>query len=176
MDENKKALLQKLKALAEQGVGGEKINAQKLLNALMQQYGISDADLDDSNPVLCEFKCKSDIEEKLLIQTIFKVTNSRSMYTFSRRAGGRTIKHLWGCKCTAAQRVEIEFLFDFYKRVFVKDFDIFVAAFIQKHAIFGDTPSHEEPRRIDLEKLMRMEMLQKGLSDEKPVRQIEGKK
>ena len=44
---NKVELVKKLRALAENGCGGEKINAQKKLDELMAKYGITDDELDD---------------------------------------------------------------------------------------------------------------------------------
>lgn len=174
MQDNKRKLLQKMKALADQGVGGEKINAQRLLAGLIKKYGVTDADLDDEKPIPCEFKCKTDMEEKLLRQTIYKVTNETKMYGFTRCSSGRTIKHLVGCECTQAQKIEIEFLFDFYKRVYEKDAALFLEAFIQKHNIFGQLPEGEEPQEVELEKLRRMVTLQSGMSDETPQKQLTG--
>lgn len=39
--------------------------------------------------------------------------------------------------CTPAEKVEIEYLFDFYKRLWEKEKDAFLAAYIQKHRIFA---------------------------------------
>ena len=38
--------LERVKALAERGVGGEKENAEALLNRLMAKYGISEEDIE----------------------------------------------------------------------------------------------------------------------------------
>lgn len=40
--------LERVKALAERGVGGEKENAEALLNRLMAKYGISEEDIEDT--------------------------------------------------------------------------------------------------------------------------------
>lgn len=42
MDDKKKQLLNKLKALAERGVGGEKETAQRKLQELMEKYEIDE--------------------------------------------------------------------------------------------------------------------------------------
>lgn len=47
MDDKKKQLLNKLKALAERGVGGEKETVQRKLKELMKKYGVEEADLSD---------------------------------------------------------------------------------------------------------------------------------
>ena len=39
--------LERVKALAERGVGGEKENAEALLKRLMAKYGISEDDIED---------------------------------------------------------------------------------------------------------------------------------
>ena len=44
---DKTALLKKIRALAERGVGGEAENAEKLLARMMKKYGISEAELDE---------------------------------------------------------------------------------------------------------------------------------
>lgn len=173
---DKQEFLKKLKALAERGQGGEKINAQAKLNALMKKYGITEEELDDNCKQPYEFKCKNDIEEKLLRQTIYKVTNERgSAYGFVRTRTGRHIKHLLGCDCTKAQKLEIEFLFDFYKRTFNKDLKTLLDAFIQKHRIFGELKDGEEPQQIDPEELKRLLAMQDGLSNDKPQKQIEAR-
>lgn len=57
---DKTALLKKIRALAEHGVGGEAENAEKLLARMMKKYGISEAELDEETrglhskaPYLC---------------------------------------------------------------------------------------------------------------------------
>ena len=44
---NKAELLKKIKALADRGVDGERESAQTLLARLMEQYGISETDLEE---------------------------------------------------------------------------------------------------------------------------------
>lgn len=170
--DSKHELLKKLKMLAEQGVGGEKINAQRLLASYMKKHGITEEELNEERTLPCEFKSKTDIEETLLYQVIYKVTNDKKIYGFTRR--NRRIKHLVGCECTQAQRIEIEFLFDFYKRLYKKDAALFLSAFIQKHELFGKLKDGESPAQIDKEELLKMSILQGGMSDEKPLKQITG--
>ena len=53
---NKEELVKKIKALAESGVGGEKKNAQKLLQELMTKYNISEESL--NGEIINEFELK----------------------------------------------------------------------------------------------------------------------
>ena len=56
MDDKKKQLLNKLKALAERGVGGEKETAQRKLQELMEKYEIDENDLSDDKKEKYQFK------------------------------------------------------------------------------------------------------------------------
>lgn len=44
---NKAELLKKIKALADRGIDGERESAQTLLARLMEQYGISETELEE---------------------------------------------------------------------------------------------------------------------------------
>lgn len=44
---DKAALLKKIRALAERGVGGEADNAEEILRRLMEKYGVSEDELDE---------------------------------------------------------------------------------------------------------------------------------
>ena len=59
---DKTALLKKVRALAERGVGGEKDAAAKTLEKLMKKYGISDEELAEETAERVEFKVKDWIE------------------------------------------------------------------------------------------------------------------
>ena len=45
MDDKKKQLLNKLKTLAERGIGGEKETAQRKLKELMKKYGVEETQI-----------------------------------------------------------------------------------------------------------------------------------
>lgn len=171
--EAKKELLQKLKALAEQGVGGEKINAQRKLAALMRKYNISDEDISDEITQPCKFKYRGERERMLLVQVIYKVTNQRgAVFGFRYTQTGRTVSNMLGCEATKAQKLEIEFLFDFYKRLYKKEEKALYMAFIQKHAIFGQLKDGETASELDEEELLKMHLMQQAMSDEQPLKQI----
>ena len=171
---NRQELLKKLKALAEQGVGGEKLNAQKKLDALMKKYGISEEELSDDMPIECEFTFSGEREKGLLSQIIYKVTNqSGTTYRFRYTDSNRLCRTKLGCRATKAQKIEIDFLFDFYKKLYVKEEIMFYKAFVQKHKLFGELKDGEAPREIDFEELGRICALMNGMSEEQPLKQIE---
>lgn len=66
---DKTALLKKVRALAEHGVGGEAENAEKLLARMMKKYGISEAELDEETRVRHDFTYHGGEEKKILKQS-----------------------------------------------------------------------------------------------------------
>ena len=129
---DKTALLKKIRALAEHGVGGEAENAEKLLARMMKKYGISEAELDEETRVRHDFTYHGGEEKKILKQVVYKVTGGYT-YELVYTASGRKVRTQLGADCTPAEKVEIEYLFDFYKRLWEKEKDAFLAAYIQKH-------------------------------------------
>jgi hypothetical protein len=84
-------------------------------------------------------------------------------------------EHGVGGEAENAEKVEIEYLFDFYKRLWEKEKDAFLAAYIQKHRIFA-IRADVEPREMSLEESIKMSALMRGMSDESPLRAIEAGK
>lgn len=87
---------------------------------------------------------------------------------------GRKCKTQLGVRCTAAQKAEIEFLFSFYIRVWEKEREALLQAFIQKHRIFGNLKDGEKPTELSEEETERLYAFMRGLSDEQPLKQLEG--
>lgn len=163
---DKTALLKKIRALAEHGVGGEAENAEKLLARMMKKYGISEAELDEETRVRHDFTYHGGEEKKILKQVVYKVTGGYT-YELVYTASGRKVRTQLGADCTPAEKVEIEYLFDFYKRLWEKEKDAFLAAYIQKHRIFA-IRADVEPREMSLEESIKMSALMRGMSDESP--------
>lgn len=166
----KAALLKKIRALAERGVGGEADNAEEILRRLMEKYGVSEDELDEEERRRHDFEYHGKEQEKLLRQVVYKVTGGYA-YNLVYRASGRKVKTRLGADCTAAEKVEIEFLFDFYTRLWERERDAFLSAFIQKHRIFT-IRDDIEPQEVSREELLKMQALMLGMSDESPVRAL----
>lgn len=167
---DKAALLKKIRALAERGVGGEADNAEEILRRLMEKYGVSEDELDEEERRRHDFEYHGKEQEKLLRQVVYKVTGGYA-YNLVYRASGRKVKTRFGADCTAAEKVEIEFLFDFYTRLWERERDAFLSAFIQKHRIFT-IRDDIEPQEVSREELLKMQALMLGMSDESPVRAL----
>lgn len=168
---NKAALLKKIRTLAERGVGGEAENAEKLLAHMMEKYDISENELDADIRERNDFEYHGKEQKKILRQVVYKVTGGNA-YELYYTATGRKVKTQLGADCTPAEKVEIEYLFDFYKRLWEKEKEAFLAAYIQKHRIFA-IRADIEPQRISPEEALKMGSLMEGMSDESPLRAIE---
>ena len=167
---DKATLLKKIRALAERGVGGEADNAEEILRRLMEKYGVSEDELDEEERRRHDFEYHGKEQETLLRQVVYKVTGGYA-YNLVYRASGRRVKTRLGADCTAAEKVEIEFLFDFYTRLWERERAAFLSAFIQKHRIFA-IRDDIEPQEVSREELLKMQALMLGMSDESTVRAL----
>lgn len=86
---DKTALLKKVRALAEHGVGGEAENAEKLLARMMKKYGISEEELDEETRVRHDFTYHGGEEKKILRQVVYKVRAATPTSSYIPRAGAR---------------------------------------------------------------------------------------
>ena len=173
---NKLELLEKLKkvkARKERGEGGEIAVAEATLARLMEKYDISEEELGDEKRRRYDFSYHGKEQKKILRQIVYKVTNggyaNDLIYTYS----GRPCKTKLAADCTVAEKVEIEYLFNFYADLYEREREAFLAAFIQKHSLFPDKPPEGvEPQRISEEEYLKMSALMHGMSDESPLRAI----
>lgn len=143
---NKTELLQKIKALADRGVDGERESAQALLSRLMKQYGISEAELEEECRETAWFRYSQETERRLLIQIIYMVTGNMAFRCVGGYSG-RTRKEM-GIDCTAAERLEIEANYEFFKAAMEAELEIFYSAFANKNRLFPSPdkcpPKYEE--------------------------------
>lgn len=166
----------KIQALALHGERGEKIAAERLLARIMNQYGISAEELDDTRRELAWFRFKTPIEERLLNQVIYSVIGDRPVYEERNRKTKRKYKHT-GAEVTAAERVEIGLAYEFYKDAFESELERFLHAFVQKNNIFPpaeiarkDPPGEEIP----FSEVMRLGAIMEGMDDHPRRKMIEG--
>ena len=169
--------LKKLYALALRGVGGEKEQAEAILKKLIAKYGVSMAELDEEVIKEYEIKHSGEAERQILKQIVYKVTDDPARtFGYTYKASGRACRSILGVRCTEAQKVEIEFLFDFYKKLYKKELEAFLLAFIHKHSLFGRLKEGEQGAQLSLEEQAKLYAMMNGLSNETPLLQIEGRK
>lgn len=160
VDSKNLELLKKLKELAEHGVGGEKDNAQRLLEKLMKKYGVEKEDLSDDTLENHDFRYHNEYEMKLLNQVMYKVATGRRRYHYKFGKGSRTT---YGCTCTKAEALRIQIEYEFYLALLKEEQEMFFFAFIQKHRIF-DTKA-VATTKLDEETERRMRAMMNGMQD-----------
>lgn len=160
---NKLELLQKIKELASHGVGGEKQNAQAMLDKLMSKYNITDEDLCEEIIKEFDFKTNNKLEKALLGQIAYSVygniNDKKGYYSYTY------IKNKTCIKCTDAEFLEISAKFDFYKKEYKKQQKLFYRAFIHANSIFPDEKlcKHEKESYFLTDEDMKILNLAKGI-------------
>lgn len=160
--------LKKLRALAEQGEGGEKINAQKLFEQLCKKYGINENELDAVKLVNHFAKIEGSFRLDLLRQIFFARYEKEGykMYILEGknvlpRKHRKSIEEAYNVKgfnvilfCTDADFIQIMFEYDAYSRSLDKRLDAFFYAFLSKNSLLvparegGQGPSEEERAKL----------------------------
>lgn len=165
MNEKQKALLQKLKALAERGVGGEKEGAERKLKQLMAKYGVDQLELEGDQVSRYEIKYRGEFEKRLLSQIVYRARNDAEGQYYRRY--GKGSKSILIVECTKAQEIQIRIEFEFYRDLLKEEQELLFEAFIQKHRIFGDSSGEEPeiPTPEEMERLERMWAMMAGLQE-----------
>ena len=143
---NKAELLKKIKALADRGVDGERESAQTLLTRLMEQYGISETEIEEERRETAWFPYSQETERRLLNQIIYMVTGAGGFGCVGEYSGRKRKK--MGTECTAAERLEIEANYAFFKEAMKKELEIFYSAFANKNNLFPPADK-VKPRSIE---------------------------
>lgn len=177
MDEKKKALIKKLQALAERGVGGEKEGAKQKLEQLMKKYGVEESDLNEDKEEPFDFRFNSEHERRLLTQIAYRTLGkkySEKIYRYSRGKGQKTLICI---HCTKAEGLQIGIEYDFYRELWKEEQDFFFSCFIQKHRIFALRPEEEietDQEPLSPEEILRMQQAIGAMQDKTIRKQLEG--
>lgn len=157
--------IKRVRALAERGVDGEKDSATALLDRMMEKYGITETELAEERREIAWFRYKTPLECRLLHQVIYAVTGRAASGCVGAYTGRKRKKV--GIECTAAERLEIEISFEFYKAALEQELERFYTAFVQKNGIFPEKAIDEvpEPGEIDLEEARRISLIMAGMDE-----------
>lgn len=160
--------LKGLKALADRGVDGEKIAAQKMLEKFMCKHGITEGDLGVEQTECSYFAYKGEIEKKLLVQVVYSVLGDSltDLYPLKGKLGFYT---------TIAQRVEIEIKFDFYKKAWKEELAFFYKAFVSKNDIIppDDLVKNETVKDVSASDALKIALMMEGLETRNPALRLE---
>lgn len=187
MDKNSKeyeslqAKLKKLLALAEQGVGGEAVNARRLLEKLCKQYGISVEELlerETKHSYTFEIGRVKEMKQ-LFIRCLEKVVDIEGMtYSQPTRSSMRI-------EVTALQRAEILSLFNWHKSNYMQELEDFkrnfFSAYVGKHNLYIEIDSNvskgiEELTEEDIARIRRVLAMREAMSDNHYYKQLDVKK
>lgn len=168
---NKIELLKKIKALADNGIGGEKINAELKLRQMMEELGITEEDLEEDKIDFRMFNISQNATiKKLFNQVISTILDDYSVY------GYKGLRSKVAVECTVAEQIEIEAKFEFYKNGYKEDLEVFFLAFLQKNNLFPKTTqeSSEKSSEEELRKWRKASVMTDGLDKHHYRKQIEG--
>lgn len=160
-------LAKKLKRLSEEGIGGEKYNAQVALERLMKLHNITPDQLENEKKDWRKFIVKK-ADQPLFYQTLVSITG-RHIRHFAR---GKII-HV---EMTTLQFIEVQSKFDFCNKLYKEDLKIFYRAFIHKHNLFSCDPPKENPdenkKEANQDELLRMVTMMGGMQNKKFTKQL----
>jgi hypothetical protein len=124
-------LAKKLQALAQKGVDGEKLNAEKLLEAHLQRHNLTMDDITGDETNEYYFTIDNDDEVKLWQQIVAVIDKNIKKYKFDKKTI-KTYALKGNCmlQCTPAQYIEIESMFVTYKRLYAQEIKVFYRAFL----------------------------------------------
>ncbi|KAF1072669.1 MAG: hypothetical protein GAK45_00104 [Pseudomonas citronellolis] len=138
LDEKVQAKVRKLQALAERGVGGEKVNAQRMLDKLLARHGLTLESLAEEHREVRWFKCANRLELRLAVQIAFKVIGGSYEGSYYRNKGRRS---QIGVELTPSEAVEFDLHFDVLRKALAEHLDIAYSAFIQVNRVYAPDAS-----------------------------------
>lgn len=175
METKLKDKLLKLYELAKRGVAGEKVNAEFMLNKLLEKHNLTLDDINQELPKDRFYPYTNLLKRKLIMQIISKVINSSEIYSV------RNFKEICA-KVTDFQHIQILELIDFHfynfekeRKQFLKDFS---SAYVQKHRLFQEPKEDDylDRKPLTLEEkqaIWRMSNIKECLSNETYTKKLE---
>jgi len=142
-----KELLLKLKALSEQGNGGEKENATDMLNKALKKHGITLEDLEKEEKEGRTFKIKDRGDSSIILaQCIWDVVPNAEIKQ-------NTKKLEIYCYLNASDFVEVSEKYKHYYNIWLKEKKEFLTAYILRNKIGLGAESSSESKLTEEEQL-----------------------
>lgn len=147
-------LAKKLKALAERGIDGEKVNAERMLQNLMRKHSISLEEIEGEARDYVSFTVKPE-QGKLFAQVASMVVPTASLY------GKKGSRNKVFAELTKCEYIELKATFDFFWKAWQRESGLFYTAFIHRNHIFRNEETTEEadensPTQEEVEKIVAM--------------------
>lgn len=175
MNEQLLQLARKLKALADQGEGGEKRNAREMLESFMRKHKINYSMLESEVKREREYFV-TDEQNQFFCQVVCNVM--RSGFDIFLLKGDKKKAKSRFITVTDQEFIEIDAKFTFYWHKWEQDVKTFYKAFIQKNELYSkqtDEENIESTKKLTPQEkadLYRMAIMMDGLEKHRFVRQI----
>ena len=167
-----RSLLIKIKALADNGVRGERDNAQRILKNRLDKYGLSIDDLTETQKQRRWFRYRTEWEKRILYQIVIMVLQSNDFSVWSNRSKVRQD----GFDLTLVQFKEISTLYEHYKKEWKSDIEDLLFAFVQKHELYKES-DEGGGKLMSLEETKKLVAMMNAINSEtyrEPVKLLEG--
>lgn len=154
-------LLAKIAALRKGAkTEGERRAAEAAARRIADRYGVpEETALEGEEPAWHEIKYRTKRDRSLLLQvaaSVMTIADLEGYFDYAAR-----------CLCllaTAAEAAEVEYRYEYYRRLYVDEEEVLYGAFLQKHRIF---PPDGGTSDADDDRTMRILMMARCLSDSK---------
>lgn len=138
----------KISALASAGRGGEKRNAQVLLERFLSRTGLTLADIEDTHKIRLSLSYRTKLERQLLYQIIVAASDNDAWETWfnARKKRITVVVELY-----AAMKIERQY--SIYRKAFNKELNKTLIAFIHANHIFPLSGKSVDTKEIPPEEL-----------------------
>lgn len=130
--------LLKVLRLAQQGVGGEKENAEALLEKLLRKHSMTLADLEGGpdSPQIRIWLSAADAEERIVLSQL-----AIRLFGTKRKLWTQQGRYEVGMDVSAAEKAAIEIAWDVYRAAFAEARHALVLGFCFKHDLYASEDS-----------------------------------
>ena len=165
MTEKELELIKKINALAQNGVGGEKINAEEKLKEYLKKHNISLEDLESLDSKIYYYKTPN---PDTMYYRIFK----QIVANFKIDILCTGLKdNIIGFYLTAKENIELQARIDFYLARYKEDEQIFFESFIYKNNLYAGI-DESKPTEEDIKRFQKVLNMSTGLENHKYNKQI----
>jgi hypothetical protein len=163
-------LAKKLKALADRGIGGEKLNAEKMLETLLKKHNLTIDDIEGEKTDDYFFKLNEN-EHRLWYQIVKSVNTDIKCYGEFPKKDIKLfeLKGNYCIKSTLSEYIEIEAKLSIYKRLYEEESDIFFHAFCTANNLLITPKKQIDISDLDdneLKTLLRVRQMSRNIKSE----------
>lgn len=163
-------LLKKIKRLHDGATTeGERKAAEEAYRHIVNKHGIDvrEVDFAEEKEAWHQFSYRTKRQYSLLIQVICSVIGCHVSNYKDKRA--------FYIKTTTPKAVEIEYKFDYFKRLYEDEESVLFEAFLYKHDLFSHDDNGEGSGDFDEERLARIASMVSDLQDSNLLKALPGK-